>query len=195
MSTKITSVNPTEEARDSGTPTGNYTSVVAKNAAGDQLGGDAGANKATLIDLENDRDQIINLGAGDDLFVFNATNASRDLNGIVDMGTGDNDTVFVNYDIRDFEFTLRSDGGIKMKFVGLDGVTFTDDGPVVDNNGDAVTFRNADFFTFRNVRKELVDTNDDGVGDTVVTTNYQNTFLTYQELVNLIKANAEIPAL
>jgi hypothetical protein len=195
MSTMITSVDPAEEARDSGTPTGNYTSVVAKNAAGDQLGGDSSANKATLIDLENDRDQFINLGAGDDLFVFNATNASLDLNGIVDMGTGDKDTVFVNYDIRDFEFTIRNDGGIKMKFVGLDSVTFTDDGPVVDNHGDAVTVRNADVFTFRNVRKELVDTDNDGVGDKVVTHNYENITLTYNQLVALINANSEIPAM
>jgi hypothetical protein len=45
------------------------------------------------------------------------------------------------------------------------------------------------------VRKELVDTDNDGVGDKVVTHNYENITLTYNQLVALINANSEIPAM
>lgn len=151
----------TDEAnpRSDGTPVGLNNELLVRNG---QVRGTDQADRITLSDLARDRDQIINAGAGDDIFNFNGSESrlptSANINGIVDMGTGI-DTVFLGFQITDYQFTLRSDGGIKIQYV-------SDEGGV---DGAAVTFRNADLFTFRNF--------DDQTG-----TNFQTYSLTADEL-------------
>lgn len=148
-------------------PTG-YTPIA--NSANGKLAGTDGNDRVSIIDLIKDNDQIIKTGAGDDIFNFNGSesklpqNLDR-VNGIVDMGEGGNDIVYLGYQLSDYTFTLRSDGGIKIQYTGDNH----------DIDGVAVTFRNADTFTFRNV--------DDQTG-----VNYETISFSHDQLAAAIKA-------
>lgn len=151
----------TAEARPGadGTPVGLNNNLIERNG---QIRGTDQADRISINDLARDRDQVINAGAGNDIFNFNGSESrlptSANINGVVDMGSGI-DTVFLGFQITDYQFTLRSDGGIKIQYL-------SDEGNV---DGAAVTFRNAENFTFRNF--------DDQAG-----TNFQTYNLTAEEL-------------
>lgn len=129
---------PTTTDND-GTPTG-YAAVTGQDSG--KVTGSAGNDRATLFDVQKDADQVIKLGAGDDVFVFGPNSTAVDLNGIVFMGAGGNDQVYLNHRIEDYVFTTRSDGGIKIQYVKEGGT---------DPEGDAITFYQGETFTFRNV--------------------------------------------
>ncbi|GEM_PF-5247835 len=150
------------------TPTGfNYlTGVGTEN----KIKGTDGNDKATIDTLYHDKDQVINLGAGDDIFVFQTNDEKADINGkkingVVDMGVGGNDQVWFTHQLSDYEFTLRSDGGIKVSYIGM-----AED---LGHKGASVTFYNAETFVFRNI--------DDHTG-----TNYANVTLSYDQLYDMI---------
>lgn len=125
--------------------------------------GSAGDDRASLFDIQKDNDQVIKMLDGDDVFVFGPNDTNVDLNGIVLMGDGGNDQVFLNHLMSDYVFSLRSDGGIKIQYMNEP-----------DGAGDAVTFYGADTFTFRNI---------DSAG-----MNYTNTTFTHDELYSLVQA-------
>lgn len=103
--------------------------------------GSAGNDRGTLFDLQKDHDQVLSMGAGDDVFVFGPNDSKVDLNGIVKMGDGGNDVVYLNHRIEDYIFTARHDGqGVKIQYIGEP-----------DGKGDAVTFYGAESFVFRNI--------------------------------------------
>jgi hypothetical protein len=147
-------VTPTNNSPLTGQDTGKVT-------------GSAGNDRATLFDVQKDSDQVIKLGAGDDVFVFGPNDTKVDLNGIVFMGENnlDDDRVFLNHRVQDYVFTTRSDGGIKIQYVGE---------PAPDNFGDAITFYQAEQFIFRNIAP-------DG-------TNFTNQAFTQDDLYALILA-------
>jgi hypothetical protein len=132
------------ETGPDGTPTSHSTGTPLSRpveTAPGKLAGGAGSDKATLDDLAKDSDQVIKLGAGDDYFIFGVGDDTKsDINGIIDMGA-DFDTVYLTHSIFDYIFTERSDGSIKIQYVG--------DDPQFD--GAAVTFKNAESFVFRNI--------------------------------------------
>ncbi len=145
--------------RDAGTPTG-YNALSA--GANGQVKGTADADRASLQTLLHDKDQVIGLGAGNDLFVFsNSDGQNKTINGIVDGGVGD-DQVYFAGELSDYYFTIRSDGGIKAQYILDDSGT----------GGAAVTLRNFESFTFRGIDQ-------DGV-------NHLNRTLTYDELLAAI---------
>lgn len=150
------------------TPTGyNLLSGVGTE---NKIKGTDGADKATIDTLYHDKDQVINLGAGSDIFVFQVNDEKSDINGkkingIVDMGEGDNDQVWFTHQLSDYEFTLRSDGGIKVTYIGV-----AED---LGHKGASVTFYNADKFVFRNI--------DDHSGE-----NYTNVVLSHDQLYDMI---------
>ncbi|KQO91412.1 hypothetical protein ASF32_22665 [Methylobacterium sp. Leaf91] len=80
---------------------------------------------------------------------------------------GDNDQVYLANQISDYEFTLRSDGGIKIHYIGT-------------TDGAAVTFYGAESFTFRNI-------------DPVTGDNNKTFSLDYAELRDLIDAADGVP--
>lgn len=155
------------------TPTGyNYLSGAGTE---NKIKGTDNPDKATIDTLYHDKDQVINLGAGNDIFVFQANDEKSDINGkkingIVDMGEGDNDQVWFTHQLSDYEFTLRSDGGIKVTYIGL-----AED---LGHKGASVTFYNADTFVFRNI--------DDHNGQ-----NYTNVELSHTQLYDMI-SNAAV---
>ncbi|RDE05315.1 hypothetical protein [Sphingomonas aracearum] len=167
------SAEPRPGADVTPTSTANGTSYVlpTETRAG-YVTGSTGADRATLYDLERDKDQVINLGAGDDLFVFGTNTTLKDLNGIVKMGDGPNDfdQVFLTHAITDYVFSLRSDGGIKIQYLGE-----TDANGMA--HGDAVTFYGAEQFTFRNITT-------DAAGQSV---NYENTVISAADLYSRIE--------
>lgn len=134
--------SPEPTPNNDGVPTG-YNKVATPSNG--KVEGTAGNDRVSISDLIKDKDQIIKTYDGDDIFNFNGNesklpqNIDR-VNGIVDFGDG-NDTVFLGYQLSDYTFTLRSDGGIKIQYTGDNH----------DIDGVAVTFRNAENFTFRNV--------------------------------------------
>lgn len=135
---------------------------------GEKAKGTDQAERGTMANLQMDKDNVINMGGGSDVFVFSSTNGPEmDLNGIVDMGTGIDDIVYLNFQITDYVFTLRADGGIKIEYIGADEGA----------KGDAITFRNADTFIFRNF-------------DSVTKENFANTEFTYDALATLIATHA-----
>lgn len=154
---------------DAGTPTGpDYNSLTA--GTNGQVKGTAGNDKATLDTLLADKDQIINLGGGDDIFIFRSSGAGSNhaVNGIVDGGIGA-DLVYLAGELSDYIFSIRSDGGIKFQY-GTDSA----------EDGSAVTFRNFESFKFRGIDQ-----------------NGQNHFdqtLSYDELIAAIH-NADQPTL
>lgn len=159
----------TLDGKSDPTPTGGYTFLTGTGTE-NKLKGTDGADKATIDTLYHDKDQVINLGAGSDIFVFAINDEKADINGkkingVVDMGSGDNDQVWFTHQLSDYEFTLRSDGGIKVSYIGL-----ADD---LGHKGASVTFYNADTFVFRNI--------DDHGG-----ANYANVTLSYQDLYDKI---------
>lgn len=107
--------------------------------------GSAEADRATLYDLTQDKDQVINTGAGDDVFIFHGAQSKQlgHINAVVDLGTG-HDTVYLAYEITDYLITTRDNGDIKLQYVGTDASI----------HGAAITFKNADSFVFRNVDDE-----------------------------------------
>ncbi|MET0269079.1 MAG: hypothetical protein ABW173_01505, partial [Sphingomonas sp.] len=111
---------PVDTGRDAGTPSGGFNAPAA--GANGQVRGTESADRATLSTLLADKDQVINLGGGDDVFVFrnNDTGLDTTINGIVDGGAG-NDRVFLAGELSDYIFSVRSDGGIKIEYV-IDGV-------------------------------------------------------------------------
>lgn len=129
--------------------------------------GSAGNDRGTLFDVQKDSDQVIKLGAGDDVFVFGPNDINVDLNGIIKMGenASDYDQIFLNHRINDYIFTSRSDGGIKIQYIGEP-----------DGSGDAVSFYEAESFTFRNITP-------DGSG------NYTNQTFTQDELYEIGRAH------
>ena len=136
-----------------GSPPGNTGKVV----------GSADNDRCALFDVQKDADGVVTLGEGDDVFVFGPNDVLVDLNGIVKMGIGDADHVYLNGRVMDYVFKTREIGeGIKIQFI---------DEP--DDVGDAITFYEAELFTFRNIT-------DNG--------NYINQTYTHDELYNLIKA-------
>lgn len=153
MAVSLDVTTPTTTDNDP-TPTG-YATVTGQST-GKVAGSDA-AERATLNDLMQDKDKVINLGGGDDVFVFGPNTPNVDLNGVVKMGTGF-DRVFLNYRVEDFVFTTRSDGGIKIQYLAD-----------ADGKGDAITFYDAEQFTFRNV-------------DRATGINYTSITYTYDEL-------------
>lgn len=149
------------------TPTGGFNLVLG--SPGDQLKGTAGNDKATLDSVANDKDGVIQLGAGDDVFVFGVhDNTLGEVNGIVKMGDGGNDRVFLTHSVNDYEFSLRSDGGIKITYIG-------DDSDATIGHGASVTFYGAEEFTFRNI-----DYHNTSV-------NYVNTVFTHDQLYGAIQ--------
>lgn len=157
------------------TPTGyNFLDGVGTE---NKIKGTDGADKATIDTLYRDKDQVINLGAGNDIFVFQNNDEKyeingKKINGIVNMGEGENDQVWFTHQLSDYEFTLRPDGGIKVTYIGL-----AED---LGHKGASVTFYNADTFVFRNI--------DDHTGQ-----NYTNVTLSHDQLYDMI-ANAGSPA-
>jgi hypothetical protein len=146
------------------TPTGN--AAMTGLDTGKVIGSD-GNDRATLFDLQKDSDQIIRMLDGDDVFVFGPNDTNVDINGLVFMGDGGNDQVFLNHLMSDYVFTARVAGGIKIHFIGDP-----------DGSGDAVTFYGAETFTFRNI-------DDSGL-------NYVNTTYTHDELYALILAGTPV---
>jgi hypothetical protein len=159
MAVPLNEPTPTGTDKDV-TPTG--FAALTGQSSGKVVGSDA-ADRGTLYDLEKDNDQVINLGAGDDVFVFGPNTQSVDINGIVKMGDGF-DRVFLNYRVEDFVFTTRSDGGIKVQYLAEP-----------DGKGDAVTFYGAEEFTFRNI-------------DRATGTDYTTTTYTHDQLYALVTA-------
>ncbi|WAJ29168.1 hypothetical protein [Antarcticirhabdus aurantiaca] len=156
-----------------GTPTKGFAKVF-EVSPGKYTGSD-GNDRVSISDLVKDNDQIIKTGAGDDIFNFNGSesrlpqNVDR-VNGIVDLGTGGNDGVFLGFQLDDYKYTVRSDGGLKIQYVGDNG----------DVDGVAVTFRGAEYFTFRNV-------------DDVTGQNFQTYTISHDELVARILAASPNP--
>lgn len=133
-----------------GTPTG--LTALSSTVPG-KVTGSAGADRGTLFDVQSDTDQVIKMGAGDDVFVFGPNSQAVDLNGLVFMGDG-NDAVYLAHRVEDYVFTARPDGqGIKIQYIGEP-----------DGSGDAITFYQAETFVFRNV--------DPDTGVNYVTTSY-----------------------
>lgn len=152
---------------DDGAPAGGFTFATATtNAAGTtKVTGSSGNDRITFDDIYRDSDQVINTGAGDDIFSFRgdeSKNPQEKVNAIIDFGAGGNDTVVLAFQASDYKFIYRSDG-IKIQYVGADGLA---DGP-------AITFKNAETFIFRNI--------DSQTGE-----NFGNTELTTQELYDLV---------
>ncbi len=143
------------------TPTVGLSALTGQDTG--KVTGSSGNDRATLFDLVKDKDQIIKLGDGDDVFVFrnNADGSNGAINGIVDGGNGE-DHVFLAGSLADYEFSLRSDGSIKIHYVAD-----------ADGDGAAVTFRGFETFTFRNISA-------DGL------TNYQNDVFSADALKALI---------
>lgn len=183
VATEPTKVNITgsdtavDPKRDPGTPTG-YNGLPSFGGEKIQVKGTAGDDRASLETLLHDKDQVIHLGAGDDIFVFsNATGGNTSINGIVDGGTNDplsgsnlGDQVFFAGELSDYLFTIRSDGGIKAQYFG-GGV-----------EGAAVTFRNFETFTFRGIDSTT----------TPNPTNHVDQTLSYAELIAKIEAASGI---
>ncbi|WP_156467884.1 hypothetical protein [Methylobacterium sp. Leaf91] len=154
------------------TPTG-LAPLISQNG---KLKGSDGDDVVTLFDLQKDNDQVIQTGLGNDIFRWNgdagkkagADGGSADINGIIKFGGAtdgqpDLDVVYLAFQPQDFEFTLRSDGGIKVHYNGT-------------SDGAAVSFVGADRFVFRNI--------DDDTG-----TNYQNIQISYGDLVTQIQTH------
>jgi|EndMetStandDraft_2_1072991.scaffolds.fasta_scaffold49955_1 hypothetical protein len=154
----------TLETEADGTPTSHSVGEPLAKLTGLDTGkvtGSAGRDRATLSDLAADKDQVIKLGEGDDFFIFGVgDDTGGNINGIVDMGVGGNDAVYLTHSVEDYIFTLRSDGSIKVQYVGDD----------TDFDGAAVTFKNADQFVFRNI--------DPSTGVNYTTTSYSTAELT-----------------
>lgn len=165
MPTKLNVATPTETDND-GTPTG-YGTLTGQDTG--KVAGSAAEERGTLFDVQKDTDQVIKMGGGDDLFVFGPNDPKVDLNGLVFMGAGDDDQVWMNHRVEDYVFTLRSDGGIKIQFTAEE-----------DGKGDAITFYEAETFTFRNV--------DPGTG-----VNYESVSYTYEDLAALIAGASPTP--
>ncbi len=140
------------------TPTGN--AAMTGLDTGKVVGSD-GNDRSTLFDLQKDGDQVIKMLSGDDVFVFGPNDTKVDINGLVFMGDGGNDQVFLNHLMSDYIFTYRAADGIKIQYIGE-----------TDGSGDAVTFYGAETFTFRNIDSSGL--------------NYVNTTYTHDELYALI---------
>ncbi|WP_156467827.1 hypothetical protein [Methylobacterium sp. Leaf91] len=174
------------------TPTKGYSFATSKGSGESvKVSGSSGNDVITISDLQKDSDQVINTGSGNDLFRWNGAEGARagadtfdtngnlllkateDVNGIVKFGDkqtdglGDNDQVYLANQISDYEFTLRSDGGIKIHYIGT-------------TDGAAVTFYGAESFTFRNI-------------DPVTGDNNKTFSLDYAELRDLIDAADGVP--
>lgn len=149
------------------TPTG--LSALTGQSTG-KVVGSAGDDRGTLYDVQKDTDQVIKLGEGDDVFVFGANDTKVDLNGLVFMGDDSLgfDQVFLNHRVEDYIFTARSEGGIKIQYIGE-----------TDGSGDAVTFYGAESFIFRNI------TADGAI-------NYVNTTFTHDALYAAILAGTAV---
>lgn len=149
-------------------PTG-YQKLTTDGAPDKLVGSDMG-DRVGFTDLKKDGNQIIKTGAGDDIFNFHGAESAKagNVNGIVDFGAG-NDSVYLAYQLSDYKFTMRSDGGIKIQYVGEDGKI----------DGGAVTFRNAENFIFKNI--------DDKTG-----TNYVSFTLSHEQLASKIDPNHTI---
>lgn len=164
---RITDQQPTTldpNPRADVTPTGFAALTETRDGV---LRGSAGADRATLLDLARDTDQVLNLGAGNDIFVFrsNADGANNNINGIVEGGAG-TDQVFLAGTLADYVFAVRGDGSIKIQYVAD-----------ADQDGAAVTFKSFESFTFRNIAA-------DG-------TNFLNETFTYDALRDAILAAAD----
>lgn len=133
---------------DAGTPIG--LNVISAGANG-QVKGTNGDDRATLATILADKDQLIKLGEGDDVFIFRNNNegVSTRINGVLSGGEG-NDRVFLGGELSDYLFSIRSDGGLKIQRVI--------DGPGED--GAAVTFYSFEEFTFRGIRDDGTNTVD-----------------------------------
>lgn len=151
---------PVATKAEPGNPAGGFATLTP--GTNGQIKGTSGDDKATLATVLADKDQIINLGDGNDVFIFrnNAEGSNGGINGLVSGGDGF-DHVFFNGQMSDYIFTIRSNGGIKAHY--------TPDG----DDGAAVTFNGWESFTFRGV-----DT--DGV-------NHQDLTLTYEQLYKAIQ--------
>lgn len=127
---------------DAGTPTGPEFNTLTPGANG-QVKGTDGADKATLDTLLADKDQVIGLGDGNDIFIFRSsgTGSNHSVNGLVDGGTG-SDTVYLAGVLSDYIFAVRADGGIKIQYMTANAA---------DDDGSAVTFRNFETFIFRGI--------------------------------------------
>ncbi|WP_416357034.1 hypothetical protein ACLNGM_02435 [Aureimonas phyllosphaerae] len=137
---------PTQSRPDATPTSGNgvtyKNATVVQNGDDVKVKGSAEADRVSTKDLLRDSDHVINLGAGDDVFIFRADDAtnSKLRNAVVDMGTGSNDHVVLANEISDYQITFRENGSIKFEYVG-NGQT--------DNA--AITFNGAEQFTFRNI--------------------------------------------
>lgn len=141
------------------TPVGQARVVETVPGNGKYAGTD-GDDKATLDTIARDTDGVVKLGAGDDVFIFGVGEENGSINGVVSMGDGGNDRVFLTHSLEDYTFTIREGGkGIKIQYLDPDG------------DGAAVTFYGAEQFVFRNIL-------DDG--------NHANTVLTADQLLAAI---------
>ncbi len=114
-----------------------YAATVHQAQAGRVLDGTDGNDYKNLYDVLADVDQVGNLGAGDDTFVFNHGRA-RDANidATIDLGEGNN-TIKFSYAESDYERVENGDGSVTYTYItSKDGDTPT--------YGASVTFKSAD---------------------------------------------------
>lgn len=81
MAVRLADINVDEDniQKSDATPTGyNLLSGVGTE---NKIKGTDGADKATIDTLYHDKDQVINLGAGSDIFVFQVNDEKSDING------------------------------------------------------------------------------------------------------------------